>query len=72
MSSFRQDVTKLREVTAQQVDFRQALRDRDETIRGEKRRGGFPFFEDRQVSAMIWVQSKAAAHAGHTPRVRIF
>lgn len=39
MSSFRHDVNKLREATAQQGHIRQALRDRDETIRGEERGG---------------------------------
>lgn len=35
MSSFRTDVSKLREAAAQQGDIRQAVRDRDETIRGD-------------------------------------
>lgn len=39
MSSFRHDVKKLREATAQQGDIRQALREREETIRGEERIG---------------------------------
>lgn len=43
MSSFRQDVNKLREATVQQGDIRQALRDRDETIKGEERAAGEPY-----------------------------
>eukprot|EP00903_Cladosiphon_okamuranus_P010345 g9788.t1 len=38
MSSFRQDVNKLREATAQQGDIQQALRDRDQTIRDLRQR----------------------------------
>lgn len=36
MSTFRQDVNKLREVAAQQGEMRQALRERDETIKCEQ------------------------------------
>ncbi|CAB1117983.1 unnamed protein product [Ectocarpus sp. CCAP 1310/34] len=35
MSAFREDVSKLREAAVQQGDMRQAVRDRDETIRGQ-------------------------------------
>lgn len=35
MSAFREDVSKLREAAVQQADMRQAVRDRDETIKGE-------------------------------------
>lgn len=36
MSSFREDVSKLREAAAQQGDIRQAVRDKDEIIRGDR------------------------------------
>lgn len=35
MAAFREDVVKLRELAAQRGEARQALRDRDDTIRGE-------------------------------------
>lgn len=51
MSSFREDVSKLREAAAQQGDIRQTVRDKDEIIRGD--RPSEPQFHGRGASSFV-------------------